>query len=692
VSRVTRWVLLGLFLAVSCVALASAFIRSSSASRRISSKRVIILGIDGMDPRLLKDLMDAGRLPNFSKLASAGTFLPLQTSMPPQSPVAWSNFIAGAGPGTHQIYDFIHRDPNPDDESLSIEPYLSTSRVKPPRRNWAITLGSWRIPLFGGKTLPLRRGGAFWDRLVDQGIPTTIYRIPATYPPPVVEGRGEFRCLCGMGTPDLLGSYGEFTLFTPDAPVSGKWVSGGRFVRLELMNHRGKAALIGPDNYLRKPTKGKKAPKLTLEVEVVRDPEENLAKVSVGGHRALLNVGEWSDWIPVEFETGIPASTLLGLLQLPTSVHGMVRFYLKQVHPKLELYATPLNIDPLSQASPIAVPKELAAEIARACGRFYTVGIPEDTKALRSHAFTEEEFLSQVNLLKQERVTQFHYALKHFDRGCLFFYFGHIDQLSHIFWRDRDPEHPGHNPEEASRYGTVVEDEYVQMDALLGETLELLRGDDTLIIMSDHGFTSFRRGFNLNTWLKAQGYLTFTKPAEKHACPSLEDIDWKQTKAYALGLNALHINLLGREKNGIVRVEDRRSLVREISARLMELRDTNGARIVEKAHIVTDLYPSADPKVAPDVLIGYGETYRASWDTAIGNTPSELIEDNHDRWSGDHCVAHWLVPGILLMNRKVLVEDPNLTDLAPTILSEFGIATPHEMTGRVITAKQFLRE
>ena len=206
-----------------------------------------------MDPKLLKGLMDAGRMPNFSKVAGTGTFMPLETSEAPQSPVAWSNFIAGAGPGTHQIYDFIHREPSPDIEGLAILPYLSTSKVEPPERDWALSLGNWRVPLFGGQTVSLRQGGAFWDHLVEHDIKTTIYRVPANYPPPVLEGSRPFQCLCGMGTPDLLGSYGEFTVFTPDAPVTGRTVSGGRFARLRLRDHHGTAILSGPDNYLHKP-------------------------------------------------------------------------------------------------------------------------------------------------------------------------------------------------------------------------------------------------------------------------------------------------------------------------------------------------------------------------------------------------------------------------------------------------------
>jgi predicted AlkP superfamily phosphohydrolase/phosphomutase len=648
-------------------------------------KRVLVLGVDGMDPELLQSLIDQGRMPNFSLVAATGTFVPLETSMPPQSPVAWSNVISGAGPGTHEIYDFIHREADPG-MGGAVLPYLSTSRVVPPSREWSIPWGRWRVPLFGSSIELLRRGGAFWDDLVAHGIDTTIYRMPANYPPPEVEGHGRFRCLCGMGTPDLMGSYGEFTCFAPDVPPQGRSVSGGRFANLTIRNDRAIATLEGPDNFLLRPDRDGWVPPLTVDVEVVRDPEADVVKIAVGDEVAVLAKGEWSDWLPVEFETGIPGSSVLGAMQLPTSLPAMVRFHVQSVHPDLRLYATPLNIDPLNQVNPVAEPDDFAADIAETSGRYYTTGIPEDTKALRSGGLTEDEFLAQVGELEAERIEQYRTALREFKEapsGCLFFYFGHIDQLSHIFWRNIDPEHPGRLPEHGDRYATVIEDAYVDMDSRLGEALQVLGPDDTLIVMSDHGFTSFRHGFHLNSWLIDEGYLALRDPAQRRRSSFLQGVNWAGTQAYALGLNALYVNQIGREDMGAVAPgPPRDALLDELEAKLLAVRDGHDRAVIDRVYRVDRYYPGADPEIAPDLLIGYADGYRASWDTAEGAFPPGLFEDNLEHWSGDHCVAHEIVPGILVTNRALGHDDPSLIDLAPTILAEFGIHPPPEMEGR----------
>ena len=271
--------------------------------------------------------------------------------------------------------------------------------------------------------------------------------------------------------------------------------------------------------------------------------------------------------------------------------------------------------------NPVGAPTEFPAEVAKACGRYYTTGIPEDTKALRAGALSEDQFLSQVRVLEEERIKQYRYALKNFDQGFLFFYFGHVDQLSHIFWRDRDPGHPAHDPEEAKRYGTVIDDAYVEMDALLGEALETLDDDDTLIVMSDHGFTSFRHGLNLNTWLKDNGYLTIADESERDPNRPLDGVDWSQTKAYALGLNALYINLAGRERNGSVQGAEKERLLQEIGEKLVQATDPSGSSVVDRVYIVEKEFPGADPQIAPDMLVGLrGYVSRqlghgAGWDT-----------------------------------------------------------------------------
>lgn len=664
-----------------------------------SSPRVLMIGLDGMDPVLLQRFMDEGKLPNFQKLAAQGGFKPLATSMPPQSPVAWSNVISGCDPGTHEIYDFIHRHPNPPDPALAIEPYLSTSSIEAASVHRELSFGQWHIPLTSDTVVLRREGPEFWDFLNENGIPATIYRMPANYPADEGHGAGHLQSLTGMGTPDLLGSYGEFTLFSAVAPAEGRVGSGGSIRLLRAIKNRAEVQLEGPPNFLKKPAETGDVPKMTASVEIVRDPDRDLVKIAIGEVVHILKPGEWSDWTPVVFETGVPGATVLSVLQAPTSINGMVRFYVKEVRPVLAVFATPINIDPLAPAVPISEPREFATELAQATGRYFTTGIPEHTAEIQEGALNEDQWLDKVQMILEERIVQYRQALRQFQSGCLFFYFGTPDQVSHIFWRDQDPEHPGRLGSQGDKYSKVIEETYIQMDALVGEAMAAVTGDGTLIVMSDHGFASFRRGFNLNTWLAKKGYLqrpeaspgqptdvqpgTATEPGPVASGP-FAGVDWSRTRAYGVGLNGLYVNLEGREKHGVVTEAEKSALLDKLSQDLLDVRDVDGSRVIDKVYRCASDYPGADPLIAPDLLIGYARNYRAGWSTLLGGFSEEILEDNRDRWSGDHCIAAHLVPGILLSNRPILVDDPDLRDLAPTILALYGLESPQELSGRVV--------
>lgn len=659
--------------------------RSRPPSER-ASRRVYLIAFDGLDYRVARQLLEAGRLPNLARLSAGGSFTRLRTSTPPQTPVAFSSIISGADPGLHQVFDFIHREVAPSDSRLPMQPYFSTAKAETAESNWVVPLGSWQIPLSGGQTSLLRQGPAFWDYLIEGGIDASVYYAPSNYPAQRPSGPGRFRAISGMGTPDLLGGYGEFTLFTPSVPRSGRHVGGGRFVFLSMLGNRGSAELIGPENPLRRPATDGKLPRMTVPVNVVRDASAPVAKIDVGGTTLLLNEGEWSDWVPIRFPTALPGSSVTDVLGAPTAVPGAVRLFLKQVHPKFELYASPVNVDPLDPAVPISLPESFAADLARRHGRFYTAGIPEDTKALSHGALAEEQFLAQTQLVLDERIAHYRAALADHDRGCLFFYFGDTDLVQHMFWRDRDPAHPGRDPNQGDQFAGVVEELYVKADALVGELLEQARDDDTILVFSDHGFTTFRRGFNLNTWLADQGFLAPRPGAANPNAEMFADVDWSRSRAYGLGLNGLYLNLAGRERQGTVRSDRRGSLLAELREKLLEVRDDDGSRIVEQVDLIEDIYPNADPLIAPDMLIGYSDGYRASWGTVLGARPTQLVEDNHDRWSGDHSVAADVVPGVLFSNRPVAVENPGLSDLAPTVLAAYGIRPAGQMSGRPLFA------
>ena len=651
----------------------------SEEGRRRHEKRVLVVAFDGLDPRIIKDLIQARKLPNFARLAQQGSMIPIATSTPPHTPVAFSSIITGSDPGEHQIFDFIHRDPSPADQ-VALRPYLSTAETV--ETKYTPSVGGWRLPVAGGDTILMRRGKPYWEYLVANGIDADVYYLPSNFPTEALQGPGRFRAISGMGTPDLLGSYGEFTLFTPTVSRRGRSVGGGRFVRLALRMHRGMAELTGPPNFLQTPGQSGRMEPMKLPLEVVRDPVNRVALIELSGSRVLLNEGEWSDWIPVDFPTELPGSTILSAAGAATSVRGMVRLFAKQIHPRFELYVSPINIDPLQPITPITQPPEFAQQLAKRHGRFHTLGIPEDTKALSHGALSEDQFLQQATSVMEERGVQFRHALANFNSGCLFFYFGETDLVQHMFWRDRDPEHPAYDAQQSEKYGTVVEDVYVSADRLVGEALDALKEDDTLIILSDHGFTTFRRGFNLNTWLLENGFVGLIDPSKQSKQELFMNVAWQKTKAYGLGMNGLYVNLAGREKNGVVRDRDKRSLLSEIAEKLLEVQDGDGSQIVKSVHHVEDLYPGADPRIAPDLIIGYNESFRASWETVLGQMPRELVVDNDERWSGTHLISAELIPGVFLSNRKVATENGSVSDIAPTILSEFGISTPATMSGR----------
>ena len=285
--------------------------------------------------------------------------------------------------------------------------------------------------------------------------------------------------------------------------------------------------------------------------------------------------------------------------------------------------------------------------------------------------------------------------LREFESGCLFFYFGTPDQISHIFWRDQDPEHPGRLEKQGDKYSRVIEDTYIKMDALVGEAMAAVTDKDTLIVMSDHGFASFRRGFNLNTWLDRNGYLTRRASSGNDASDTPDvaassqlfaDVDWSTSKAYGIGLNGLYLNLKGREKYGIVSPDEKSALLKKLSEELLAVRDTDGTQVIDTIYNIALDYPDANPTIAPDLLIGYARNYRAGWSTLLGEFSEDILEDNRDRWSGDHCISAHLVPGILLSNQPIIVDDPDLRDLAPTILSVFGLKVPPKLAGRRVLA------
>ncbi len=625
----------------------------------VGAKKLIILGIDGMDPDLLNRYMAEGKMPNFARLATEGSYRRLTTSIPPQSPVAWSNLITGMNAGGHGIFDFIHRDPK------TFQLYFSTSRVEGPKHS--VRLGSWVIPLGSGTAEQLRQGKAFWEILDEHHVPNYVYRIPANFPP--ITAKGE--TLAGMGTPDLRGTYGTFTFYTDDPMAVAGAVEGGEVVQVEVQNNRVTSHLIGPENTFRR-----NSPPATEPFTVDVDPLEPVARVTFQNQQVVLKEGEWSGWLPVEFQ----------LMPLIGNVQGICRFYLKQAHPRFQLYVSPINIDPADPALPISTPASYSHTLEKQIGEFHTQGIAEDTKALSDGVLDDKEYLEQAHTVLAEHRRAFDVEFPKFQRGLFFFYFSSLDLNAHMMWRLTDPQHPGYDAALAAQYGTALEEFYEQIDQVLGEVLPKLDENTTLLVLSDHGFAPYRHSFNLNTWLLNNGYITLKDGTSSDATEPFVGVDWSHTRAYGLGLNGLYLNLKGREREGVVAPGAQAdALLREIRQKLLEVRDPkDNAPVITRIDLASDVYQGPYAHSGPDALVGYNRGYRAGWKTILGAFPPDVLEDNTNPWSGDHCMDYTLVPGVLLSNRKIDAPTPALTDIAPTILAEFGIAKTKDMMGQSV--------
>lgn len=599
--------------------------------------RVIVLGFDGMDPALAEQGMSDGTLPHFAQLAKSGHYQRLGTTNPPQSPVAWASFATGANPGMHGIFDFLRRD------ATNYAPDFSIASSTPPQH--VVHLFGWALPLDSASVRNRRDGEPFWSTAERSGERATVLRVPVTYPPDSVT-----RMLSGMGVPDLLGTQGTYTIYAT-RPIAGA-DNGGRVELVEIgADGTIQAQFNGPAHPLRPA-----AAALSVPLQLVR--EGNGARLTLDGQSQILALGTWSPWMHAHFRfAGIG------------SVAGMVRAYLLEGFPRPLLYISPINIDPSDPAAAISSPSGYAAELAHDIGDFHTLGMPEETWSLNQGHMSEQGWLDSVKTTLAEGEAMLYDAIKRDDSELVVEVFVQTDRVSHMFWRGIDPKHPLYAHASELARGAIPWI-YREADRVLGEVQSRLRPGDRLIVLSDHGFASFRRAVHLNRWLAESGYLAF-KPGADTSAPLFAQVDWARTRAYALGLNGIYLNEKGREAQGIVDAETIGRLKAEIAARLSALRD-EGSTVVTEVFDAASIYHGAHAGDSPDLVVGYAPGYRASWQTTLGGTPAALIEDNLQLWSGDHCIDPAAVPGVLFTSFPMDAPAANIADLAALILRQLS--------------------
>ncbi len=612
-------------------------------------KKVIVIGLDGLEPAIVENLLQRNELPNLARIREAGTYARLQTTYPAQTPVAWSSFATGTNPGGHGIFDFICRDPE------TYQPDLALSRFEKPKNMFSLP-----------RVVNKRRGVPVWQRLTEAGLPSVVLRCPCTFPAEGLEGK----MLSGIGVPDLRGGQGTGTFYTQDRAVAPK--EHENVVHLdsgsEFLTHA-----IGPRNTRITPPSDLKA-----EMRVQVDTAAGKITIATGGSPVVVDVlqGSWSPWVRIKFKVSV--------LQ---AISGLVRFYCRQVAPVVEFYASPVNFDPAAPPFPISFPAGYGKALSDEIGLFSTVGMAEDHTGHNNGRFDERAYADQCELVFQERERMMAHELEHFREGFFFVLFDTPDRLQHMFWRFIDRQHPLFDPDRAAELGPQLTQIYRRCDRALGRVLERADENTLLIVLSDHGFNSFRRGFHTNTWLWQNGLLVLQdgKKPDQQLGEGFVGVDWSKTYAYALGLGGIYLNLKGRERSGILEEgsAEAERVRRAIQEGLADFADTEtGQSAVRSVSRKEEMYSGPFVADSPDLLVNFRPGYRVSWQTSLGGFSHSLFENNTRRWSGDHIIDPHAVPGILFMNRPVVHNHAHILDLAPTILTHLGVAGKESMEGK----------
>ncbi len=682
--------------------------------------RVVVLGFDGADHRLVSQFLAEGKLPNLHKLAQQGSFSPLRPTIPAQTPVSWSTFSTGLSPGRTQIFDFLKRDPKTYRPEFAIategkKDFLLgsgnragaaaagallafllvfgigrlTLKKSVPAVVIALLLAvpagffSWR---FGG-LLPEslqtvrnnRKGTPFWEVAGANGIRSVVLHVPVTFP---AVDYDEGRLLSGLGVPDVRGRIGTPSYYTSDpffAPGNKNEFSV-ELVRLESNVGTIQTEVFGPYNKLFGEPPIIKTP-MTLTVL----PDGGRLRIEPKGSEPVtLKPGEWSPWVTFTFE-----------FNPVVKLSGIGRFHLAAIAPEIQLYLSPINFNPakLPPGVKITAPGGLAKDLANRFGLYKTMGWSIDTWSMSEETIDEPTFLDDVTHTVQQYRKMMDGLLAEKDVKLFVQVYEFTDRVGHVMWRFLDPEHPAYDAGKAAKFAPSVERNYIQMDNIVGDALKELGPDDLLLVCSDHGFTSWRRSINYNTWLVQHGFLALKGGDEKQADLEMlfgqgefwPNVDWSRTRAYSMGLGEIYINVRGREAQGIVEPgAEYDDLRQEIRTKLTSLVDeTTGRSPVERVYTREEAYGSFDPDVIPDIFVTNSEGYRVSWQASLGVVTPELYEVNRQVWSGDHCsVDPDIVPGILFSSRPLRKEPrPNMADVPATIYKALGLTPPEKLDG-----------
>lgn len=613
-------------------------IQNKDKMRDSKYNKVLVIGIDGTDPRIIDQMIKEGKLPNFKKITGQGSYSRLKVFVPAQSPVAWTTIATGVNPGKHGIFDFIIRNP---------ENYLPMLSVAKPEQS-----------AFGTVYTNPVKAKTFFKITSENNIPTSVIKWPMTFPAEEIEGN----MLAGLGVPDIKGMLGSYSFYTTqESDRNGE--GADKVIEVETNNNIINTQISGP-----RKMKSGKAVEVYEPMQIT--VKENAAVIKIQGKEYQIKEGEWGEWIEIKFNVG-----------MFNNINGITRAYLHSADP-FRMYLATVQIDPKNPVQQISYPRRFSADLAKDIGLYYTLGLPEDTTALNEGKLDDKSFLQQCSQIEDERAKMFWHEFDDFkkeENGLLAFVFDTSDRVEHMYWEDS-----GLKSNKTIIISNEIEDYFIEKDKFLGEVMDKIDSNTALMIVSDHGFTSFERSVNLNSWLVENGYMVLdAKPDDKNSGELFSLVDWEKTKAYSLGFGSIYINLKGREGKGIVDPKEKDQLEDEIKSKLKKLKDPeNGKLAVTESYKSSETYHGEYAADAPDLVVGFSQGYRAGWQNAVGGVTPKIFADNEKHWKGDHIVDPSHVPGIIITNFKLNTNDTSQLDVAPTILSILGIEVPADMDGK----------
>ena len=678
------------------------------------AERVVVLGFDGADPDAIAEMIAEGDLPHLARLAREGTFAPLATTKPSESPVAWATFATGMNPGRTRIFDFLEKREDSYVPQIALVRQASIElpgtpvrvglvlilalgagiagawllqRVRASARvRWASLVALTAVPATAAalvaawlpaavpQAVRARQGDAFWKIAGGAGVPTVALQAPMEFP---VEESPGARILAGFGVPDVRKSFGLWSVYTTDLLEEESTETGGTRFPLRFDEGVARSVIRGPRNFT---VAAAETDQPEVEIPVAFRRHGDALEIEIAGAALRLPAGEWSDFAPVRF----PLNPLIRLA-------GLIRFRVLSLEPNVTVYMEPINFDPerLPPIVDLSHPPDFAGELARRAGPYETIGWKIITNPLRDEAVDFDAFLEDARFARESNERLLMESLEDDSWRLLMAVFLFPDRIQHMLYRFADPEHPNHDAELAARYGGGIADTYRDIDRIVGAAMAAAPPDTRFLVVSDHGFHSFRKQFNVNTWLAENGYLRAAGASGERRLEDLFDpealffpgVDWSRTSAFALGLSGIYLNQEGREPDGTVAPgAEREQLTQRLIAELKAFRDPEtGDPVVREVHRREEIYEGPFVEEAPDLILGLEPGYRIGWQSTLGGMPPSSITPNLDNWSGDHCSMEDTA-GVLLSNLS-LREAASLRDIAPTVLDLLGVTPPEEMDG-----------